>query len=412
MLKKVIFIIFSLYTIIEPANSEVNTDSPKRVTNPEDSPKIIVLKRDMDNGSKKKPDDYEKQIDDLNDKVEDLTEKIDSLKKKIDQLSALQISGFFDVSISNYKNKPNVFALGNFELDLEHNFKENFQVAAALVFFQGAELAVGFIDYHLFGGSISPRGRLFAERGFHIQVGKFDVPFGNDWQNYSAKDRITVTSPLTTEMVLDGGYNDEGARILIKFIPANITLYMVDGIEEKYSFGGNSYGGRIGFTPFNNPYILKRKTIPAFEVGFSYIHDIDNTGSLSEKVYAVDLESKIAPIIIRSEYYKRDKSAGVVFDGFHVTGGIDFSDISALPVIIYGRYDLFRMKNLIPESYTTAQETGEEDKLSRFTAGLNINIFKISMLKAEYQQFLETYEDYEDQYYKEKLYYVQLVITF
>ena len=118
----------------------------------------------------------------------------------------------------------------------------------------------------------------------------------------------------------------------IIFQSGNLSLYVVDGIEEKQSYGGNSYGGRIGLTPFNNPYMLKQKSASIFELGFSYIHDIDSSGYVTEKVYAVDVESRISPFIIRSEYYKRDKTAGVVFDGYHVTGALDFNDFSSLPV--------------------------------------------------------------------------------
>lgn len=354
------------------------------------------------------------KIEKLEDRIEELNELVEELEKTTGRAIALDISGFFDVSVSNYKNKPNVFKLGKFEIDLEHNYKENFQVAAALVFQKGAELDVGFIDYHLFGSPISLRGRLFQDEGLHLQVGKFDVPFGNDWQHFAAIDSIPVTPPLTTEMVMDGGYNDEGVRILYNSIWLNATLYMLDGIEEKYSYGGNSYGGRVGFTPFNNPYLIKSRSLPIFELGFAYIYDTDNEGRLSERLYACDVESKVSFFFVQAEYYKRDKKAGVVFDGCHVTGGIDLSEISNIPIILFGRYDYFRMKDFIPETYIEVieQKPGTEDILIRVTGGLNINIYNISFLKIEYQRFIDTYEEYRDQYYSQSLYWAQLVITF
>jgi hypothetical protein len=273
---------------------------------------------------------------------------------------------------------------------------------------------VGFIDYRLFGSPVSVRGRLFADEGLHLQVGRFDVPFGNDWRNFPAKDRITVTPPLTTEMVMEGGYNDEGARILFNSIWFNVTLYVLDGIEQKYSYGGNSYGGRIGLTPFNNPFRLKDRTIPVFETGFSYIYDIDSNGKKSEILYAFDIESRISPLIIQSEYCNREKRAGVIFDGYHVTGAIELSGITSLPLILYGRYDYFRMKNFIPDTFfeVIENDAGKKNILTKFSAGVNINLYKISYLKLEYQQFLKTYKEYRDQYYSKSLYYAQLVITF
>lgn len=324
-------------------------------------------------------------------------------------MSALKINGFFDVSISNYKNKPNIFLIGPFELDIAHNY-DHFQVAAALVFHDGAELRTGFIDYHLFGGNISPSGRMFRDEGLHLQIGKFDVPFGNDWRYVPAPDRITVTPPLTTELIMDGGYNDEGIRLLLNFISVNASLYMLKGIEQQYSYGGNSFGGRIGITPFNNPYTLKSASMSPLEFGFSYIHDIDRDGATAEKIFAGDMESKVGPVILSSEYYYRDKNAGILLYGYHVTGAIDFNYFSRLPVILYGRYDKYTSEEIVSINY---REGVEKSSISRATAGLNINIARISYLKLEYIKYLTAYEEYEsDQYYNDMLYYIQLVIRF
>lgn len=395
--------ITSLFLFINIANAQIEG----RSSNP--SPK-------MEN-SKNNPSANPKNRTNAGEEIDKLKNEIEILKKKIDQISALEIGGFFDVSISNYKNKPNIFAIGDFELDIRHVYKENLQVAAALVFHEGAELKVGFIDYHIFGSAISPRGRLFEDDGLHIQIGKFDVPFGNDWQNYPSINRISVTPPLTTEMVMEGGYNDEGIRILFNLVSINATIFMLDGIEEKYSYGGNSFGGRIGLTPFNNPYMLSQRSIPVFEMGFSYIHDIDSSGYIAERVYAFDFESKIDPMILRGEYYYRDKSAGIIFDGYHITCAFDFKNLFSFPLIFFCRYDHFKMENYVPDSdndiIPTEDSDKNDDKLSRITAGVNINISDISFLKLEYQHFIQTYEDYrKDAYYSEYLYYIQLVITF
>lgn len=354
----------------------------------------------------------EQEIEDLKirvSEIEDLKEEIDLLKKQIEILRALEISGFFDVNISNYKNKPNIFSIGSFELDIEHNYKY-FQVAAALVFDEGAELGVGFIDYHIFGSRISPRGRLFQGEGFHIQIGKFDIPFGNDWYDYSPAERITVTPPLTTDIIMEGGYNDEGVRMLLNLVSFNVTLYMLDGIEQKYTFGGNSFGGRIGITPFSNPFELKSRSIPSFETGFSYILDIDRDGATAEKLYAADIKSKIGPIILSSEYYNRDKNVGILLYGYHITTGLDINYFLTFPVIIYGRYEQCFSEEIVSVNST---EGTDKNSLTRLTAGLNINISDISYLKMEYQNYLSAYREFEeDQYYSKILYYLQLVITF
>ena len=158
-----------------------------------------------------------------------------------------------------------------------------------------------------------------------------------------------------------------------------------------------------------------KKEIPLFEFGFAYIHDINNSGNIAERLYAFDVESKLTPFIIRSEYFYRDKSAGVIFDGFHIIGAIDFDNLYRLPAILFARYDFSRMKNYVPETdyERITQDIGRDQSLSRFSTGVNINIFRISYLKAEYQQFISAYREYKnDEYYSEKLFYVQLVITF
>ncbi len=362
------------------------------------------------NGIKEKS--VREELDELKARVEDLEDskkELEALKKQVGILSALKISGFFDVSISNYENKPNIFLIGPFELDIEHNY-EYFQVAAALVFHDGAELRTGFIDYHLFGGRISPTGRLFQGEGLHLQVGRFDVPFGNDWRYFPSKDRITVTPPMTTELIMENGYNDEGIRLLLNLVSVNASLYMLQGIEEQYSYGGNSFGGRIGLTPFNNPFSLKSGSISPFEIGFSYIHDIDRNGATAEKLYAGDMESKIGPLILSSEYYYRDKKAGITLYGYHVTGGIDFSYFSGLPLILFGRFDRYTSEEIVS---INNREGIDKNSISRITAGININILHISYLKFEYQNYLSAYEEYKnDQYYSRNLYYLQLVIRF
>lgn len=136
----------------------------------------------------------QKEIEGLKDEINELKERVARTEKDIDILGQLKISGFFDVYISNYENKPNILETGNFELHIQNQYK-SFQVAAALVFNEGAELGVAFIDYHLYGGGIAPRGRLFREKGMHIQVGRFDVPYGNDWQHFASVNRLTVTPP-------------------------------------------------------------------------------------------------------------------------------------------------------------------------------------------------------------------------
>lgn len=326
--------------------------------------------------------------------IDEVKQSIQKVKDDISQATGgIQFNGFFDVSASGYKNSDNIFILGDFELDMAKSFGENFQVASALVFADdGTRMDVGFIDFHLFGGSISARGRLFSEKGFHIQVGRFDVPFGNDWQFNSSADRVSVTAPLTTDLVLDGGYNDVGLRILKSAVVYNYTIYMVKGIEKGFALGG-----RFVLTPFNSTRTLKRKELREFEVGVSYLYDISKSGSPEQKVLALDFESSLGPLRLQGEYIRRDWNiVGALLKGAHLSAFLDASKFSSLPITFFSRYDYFRQA-AIDGRFT----------LDRLTLGININLYDISLLKFEYSHFFKGNDQYNG-----SSYYAQMVITF
>lgn len=356
-------------------------------------------------GQKANSDDEKKRIEDLEAQIADIKKRLDEVEDQSEKESGkykLKVSGYFDLIMSNYREKPNVFEIGTFEIQMVHEYPQNIFVAAALVFDKnGASLGVGLIDYHLFGSTISPRGKLFHEKGIHLQVGKFDVPFGNDWQYFSDIDRISVSKPLTTEKIMDGGYNDVGSRLIVNMIWFNSSIHFLRGIEQGYSYGGNSFGGRIGFTPFNDPYSLSKKTSPV-ELGFSYLHDIDKQGITAEKLYAVDLDIRFSRFLLLSEYYNRDKIIGMRYSGTTSTIGFDVKEISTL---FFSRYD-----SIFIERYKAVHQEGV---LSRISSGLRYSIHDIAYIKAEYSRYVRrTGLAQDDEYFTKNLYYLQLMIRF
>lgn len=347
---------------------------------------IIFFTGTISGSASEKPEDKSK-----------IKKEVEKIKQQLKEITGgIQFSGFFDVTASGYKDNPNVFALGDFELDMEKAVGHNFQVAAALVFNDdGAELAVGFIDFHLFGGPVSARGRLFTEKGLHLQVGRFDVPFGNDWQYYASADRISISAPLTTEVILDGGYNDVGLRILRANVSYHYTLFMLRGIQE-----GISLGGRFALTPFNNPFTFKRKQTQQLELGVSYIMDMNRQGGKEEKILALDMESQLGPVHVQTEWLRKDLYLeDTRLQGFHISAFVDTGFPQTLPVTVYGRYDSVRLKPF--------DGANEVNTISRLTAGVNINLFDVSMLKLEYLNYLEDHMEFQG-----SSFFAQLVITF
>jgi hypothetical protein len=305
--------------------------------------------------------------------------EIEKLEADLEKLSGgVSISGFFDVQATNPRNDPSIVSMGDFEIDLAKELGKNVQIGAAVVLNdEGASLAVAFVDFHLFGGLIAPRGKLPVEKGFHVQLGRFDVPFGNDWQYFAAKDRSELSAPLTTETIMDGGYNDVGLRILGNTGSFNYSAFALRGVGT-----GHLFGGRLGFTPFDKPYQLKPRT-HVFEAGVSLLHDHDREGATQETSFALDSGARIGPCHVQAEYLRKDTRAiegrdqRLVRWGWHVTAAFDAGDLGRVPMTPYARYD----------AVTKDGGAGaEEGRTERLTAGLNTTLFRRITMKVEYQR--------------------------
>lgn len=311
----------------------------------------------------------------------EIRQEIDKVKVDLEKLSGgVSISGFFDVVATNPRNDPSVVSMGDYEIDFAKELGKNVQVGAAVVVNdEGASLAVAFVDFHFFGGLIAPRGKLPVEKGFHVQLGRFDVPFGNDWQYFASKDRTEASAPLTTDVIMGGGYNATGLRIL-----GNTGSFNYSALALGGNGPGKVFGGRLGFTPLNNPYQLKPLT-HVFEAGVSLLHDLDGDGATRETSFALDSEVAAGPSRLRAEYLRKDTRAvegqgeRVVQSGWHVTAVFDAGEVAGVPMTPYARYD------------TVTKDEGagaDAGRTERLTAGLNAVLFRLVTLKVEYQRIL------------------------
>ncbi len=348
----------------------------------------------------------------------DVRAEIDRVKERLEELSGgVRFSGFFDVRAANYRNEPNLFSMGDFELDLAKAVGKYFQVGAALVVNRdGSALTVGFIDFHLMGGLVGPRGSLWSEKGFHVQVGQFDVPFANDWQYFASKDRESVTAPLTTARVLNGGYNDVGLRVFGGGGTYNYVAWLVRGAST-----GNAVGGRVAATPFSNPYTFRgpRHTKP-LEIGVSYLYDADQDGHREENAWAVDAEVRVADWRLRGEFIRRDTlpqpdtPERVVQRGWQVSQFLDLKRATGVPVALFARYDRYdkAVTPVEPEAVPVT-DTSDAGPLARATLGANVNLFDVALLKVEAVRWITTTPEYrarED--YGQNSFFAQLVIVF
>jgi len=311
----------------------------------------------------------------------------ETVKAKVKELTqAIQFSGFFDVTVSTYRNNPNIFELGNFEFDIKKEYYKYFQVGAALVFAdKHADLAVGFIDFHLFGGLIPARGNVFLESGFHLQVGKFDITLGNDWQYYASLDRLTISAPLTTAVLMEGGYNDVGFRVLGNTGVINYAGYVLKGAAN-----GLALGGRLAFVPFNNPFTTKVMDTQPLDIGFAYLEDLDQDGKSEQQTFAADLEARYEFLHLQTEYYwRKDLLLSLHREGYQVSLFGSFLDNCPVPFGVFGRFD---------HVDSSPDDGAPRTTLREITAGAFLRPFEVTVLKLEFNRFIQGNDDMHGTY--------------
>lgn len=268
-----------------------------------------------------------------------------------------------------------------FELDATAELHDQVDLAAAFVTDRdGGRMTVGFLDVHPFGGTIAPRGRLWVEKGFHIQVGRFDVPFGNDWQFFASKDSLSISRPLTTDGIMEGGLNDVGVRVLGNDGTFNVNAYALRGFGE-----GRITGGRLGFTPFGNPFSLKEARDPkTLELGWSWFRNGSGDGR-TEVAWAADAEVRLGAWAVRAEYVVRSREpllvpASIRQCGWHLTQEYTWM-AGTIPIAAFLRYERLGANPL---------ESGTGDRSDiRIATGAAVTLAGLLQLKVEWQHMRE-----------------------
>lgn len=163
----------------------------------------------------------------------------DSREALRDASGGMTISGFFDVNATSRSSASREVTFGSFELGLARPVGSRAELAGAIVMNEeGARLTTGVLDVRL-----SPT--LEATDGpysLRLQIGRFDVPFGSDWQSYAAKDRVGISAPLTTTTILDGGLNAIGVNLAGSRRIVDYALFALYHGEQTKS------GGRLGLS--------------------------------------------------------------------------------------------------------------------------------------------------------------------
>jgi hypothetical protein len=334
--------------------------------------------------------------DELETRLESFKEEL--FEKMFGGKVPLEITGFFDFTLQSQDERDSPFEYGAFELDLEYAYNEHYAVSTALVWEDdSAVVGAGVIDYHLFDDSVPIRGRIFDEPGFHVQVGRFDLPYGADYQYFSPVDRPNVSAPVTTERIQLGGYNSDGIRVYGTGRVFDYTLYAVDSM---YGDNGGTVGGRLAFFPSRNPYRLHRfGSARLAELGFSFLRDMNEDYDARDDVYGFDFTLNYDRFLLVTEWMNRNSDEDVLSgaganlgeqdeSGFHVTLVTELEDIVKQPIYLFSRYDMWdpEYSLILDEEDDTLTYNVESTK--RLTVGIGYRLTGLLNIKLEYFDYL------------------------
>lgn len=334
--------------------------------------------------------------DDLETRLKSFKEEL--FEKMFRGKAPLEITGFFDFTIQSQDERDSPFEYGAFELDLKYAYNEHYAVSTALVWKDdSAAVRAGVIDYHLFGDSVPIRGRIFDEPGFHVQVGRFDLPYGVDYQYFSPVDRPNVSAPITTERIQHGKYNSDGIRLYGTARVFDYSLYVVDSL---YGDNGGTVGGRLAFFPSRNPYRLHRfGSARLAELGFSFLRDMNEDYDARDDVYGFDFTLNYDRFLLVTEWMNRNSDEDVLSgaganlgeqdeSGFHVTLVTELEDIVKQPIYLFSRYDMWdpRYSLILDKDDETLAYNVESTQ--RLTVGLGYRLTGLLNCKIEYFDYL------------------------
>jgi hypothetical protein len=379
-------------------------------------------------------------------KLGDLGEQIEELKEEAKE-KGVGISGFFDVNAKTDNSTDQTFSVGSVELDLEYAATDHFAASSALVLcgnsagvdsaapaaiFCGgsgpgglgggqAGIAVALADFHMFDNTIPPRGRIFNNQGFHIQGGRFDIPFSTDYQNFANTDRVTVTAPITTSRMQFGGFNGDGVRSYGAWKFLNYSVFWTDAM---FATDGTSVGGRLGVSLGQNNYRSHHNNPEGIEAGVSYLADLDKNYNLRHAVYGVDLSLGYSFLRLQNEllltqaynnFTITDDNGNVTSDfgkphqlGYHSTLTADLERFIDYPVIAFIRYGRWQPKARFAQDFDGTLVNIEN--ISALTVGLNYRFNEYLKLKFEYTDSLGT--STTERFFDKQLGIAQMVVSF
>ncbi len=273
----------------------------------------------------------------------------------------LEVSGFVDFLGQGQQGENTTFGMGPFEIDFASEFssKVSFEGAAVV---EGEEVGLGqtLVDF-----------KMLEEDRFGIQVGLLDMPFGIDYQVFATPDRRLVTTPLVTELMMDGGWGDTGVNLHGVVALLNYNLYVVNGMGEDGGVPVNqitdnnnakTVGGRIGVLPMKD-----------LELGFSYARGPYLDGAARQALSRIggDVQFAYERLEIKGEFVKGEEEVLGARKNEHE--GLYLQLLGKATEKVYGvaRYGYWKPKG--------------GGRVTRVTIGLGYDLIENVSLRGEYQ---------------------------
>lgn len=273
----------------------------------------------------------------------------------------LEVSGFVDVLGQGQQGENTTFGMGAFEIDFASEFSSKVSFEGAVVV-EGGEVGLGqtLVDF-----------KLLNEDRLRVQVGLLDMPFGIDYHVFATPDRKLVTTPLVTELMMDGGWGDIGVNLHGAVYLLNYNLYVVNGMGEDSDAPVNqiadnnntkSVGGRIGVLPIKD-----------LELGFSYVQGpyLDGTARQALSRIAGDIQFAYERLQIKGEFVRGEEEIPGGTDNEHQGYYIQLLGEATEKVYGVTRFGYWKPKG--------------GDRVTRITIGLGYDLIENVSLRGEYQ---------------------------
>lgn len=277
----------------------------------------------------------------------------------------LGISGFVDVSLINRQGGNTSFGMGAFELDFESEIAKNRVFTGAIVVEGGA---VGL-------GQTLADFKLKNEDKLGLQIGLLDMPFGIDYTVFATPDRKLITPPLTTELIMAGGWGDTGVNLYGKADKFNYCVYVVNGMGEAAGAPANQDADNNDAKTFGTHISVPLTDI---ELGVSYMQGayLDNNESNILARAGIDIQYRRNALYIKGEFINAKESLPGANDnnhsGYYAHVQYDINDKV---------YEILRYGSWKPEN---------GDAVTRITIGAGYKLEKNMSIKGEYQLNDET----------------------